>query len=76
MEFVPLMPSWETLEKGGIASSFQAFRGPPEVGRKLIIEDNIFVEQVLPGGVVRALTEAEMERYRAPYLDSSSREPL
>jgi len=76
MEFVPLMPSWENLEKGGIASSFQAFRGPPEVGRKLIIEDNVFVEQVLPGGVVRGLTENEMAHYRAPYLDPSSREPL
>jgi len=75
-EFVPLMPSWENLEKRVIASSFQAFRGPPEVGRKLIIEDNVFVEQVLPGGVVRGLTENEMAHYRAPYLDPSSREPL
>ena len=76
MEFVPPMPTWEILEKGGGASMFQAFRGPPEVGRKLIIEENIFVEQVLPGGVARGLTEKEMEHYRAPFLEPSSREPV
>lgn len=76
MEFVPPMPSWEILEKGGGASMFQAFRGPPEVGRKLIIEENMFVEKVLPGGVVRGLTEQEMDHYRAPFLDPACREPL
>lgn len=40
MEFGPPMPSWEILENGGIASSFQAFRGPPEVRHKLVIQDN------------------------------------
>ena len=76
MEFVPPMPTWEPMEKAGAATSFQAFRGPPEVGRKLIIEENMFVEKVLPGSVVRGLTEKEMEHYRAPYLIPSSREPL
>ncbi|MCJ1453932.1 hypothetical protein MMC28_004281 [Mycoblastus sanguinarius] len=76
LEFVPPMPTWENLEKGGVASGFQAFRGPPEVGRKLIIEDNIFIEKVLPEGVARGLTEKEMEHYRAPYLEPSTREPL
>lgn len=74
MEFVP--PTWETLEKGGGANAFQAFRGSPEVGRKLIIEENMFVEKILPGGVARGLTEKEMDHYRAPFLDPSSREPL
>lgn len=76
MEFVPPMPTWEILEKGGGASMFQAFRGPPEIGRKLIIEENVFVEKVLSGGVVRGLTEKEMEHYQAPFLEPSSREPL
>ena len=75
-EFVTPMPTWENLEKGGVADGFRAFRGPSEVGRKLVIEDNVFVESVLPGGVVRGLTDKEMEHYRAPYLEQSSREPL
>ena len=76
MEFVPPTPTWEILEKGGGASVFQAFRGSPEVGRELIIEKNMFVEKVLPGGVARGLTVKEMDNYRAPFLDPSSREPL
>ena len=76
MEFVTPMPTWENLEKGGIADGFRTFRGPPEVGKKLVIEDNVFIENVLPGGVVRGLTEKEMEHYRAPFLEPSSRKPL
>ena len=75
MEF--LMPlTWETFKAGGKEEIFRAFRGPPEIGRKLIIEENFFVEKFLPGGVVRGLTEKEMEHYRAPYAEPSSREPL
>ena len=63
MEFVPPMPTWENLEKGGVTSDFQAFRDPREVGRKLIVENNVFIENILPGGVVRGLTEENMEHY-------------
>ena len=37
-------------------------------GETLILEQNIFVEQYLPNLVVRTLSEAEMEAYRAPFL--------
>ncbi len=76
MEFVPPMPTWEIFDKGGMTSTFQAFRGPPEVGRKLLIEENVFIEKFLPGGVVRALSEKDMEHYRAPYLEPVDREPV
>jgi len=54
---------------------FQAFR-TPEVGWDLIANQNAFVERVLPGSVVRRLTEVEMNRYREPYPDPSSRTPV
>ena len=38
-------------------------------GEKLILEDNLFVEQYLPNGVLRPLTESEMHAYRTPYLE-------
>ncbi|GAM86973.1 hypothetical protein ANO11243_049940 [Dothideomycetidae sp. 11243] len=75
MEFV-IPFTWKMLEIGGGADAFRTFRGPPEVGRKLIIDENFFIEKFLPGGVVRALSEEEMGHYRAPYLEPSSREPL
>ena len=54
---------------------FQAFR-TPGVGWDLIANQNAFVERVLPGSVVRKLTEAEMNRYREPFPDPSSRTPV
>jgi haloalkane dehalogenase len=44
---------------------FQAFRSP--AGEALVLEQNAFVERVLPGSVLRKLTDAEMEAYRAPF---------
>lgn len=54
---------------------FQAFR-TPEVGWNLIVNQNVFVEQVLPGAILRRLSEEEMERYREPFRDPSSRRPV
>ena len=36
----------------------------------------MFVEQVLPGAIMRTLTDAEMNAYRAPFLDPPSRKPV
>ncbi len=46
---------------------FKGFRS--EAGESMILEQNMFVEQILPGAVTRDLTDAEMEVYRAPYLE-------
>lgn len=46
-----------------------------EEGEALILEQNQFVEAILPGSVVRDLTEEEMERYREPYPTPESRIP-
>jgi haloalkane dehalogenase len=48
-----------------VAPVFQAFRSP--AGEEMVLEKNVFVEQVLPGAVLRGLTEAEMRVYRRPY---------
>jgi len=57
-----------------IQPMFQGFRSPN--GEDMVLRDNMFVEQVLPGAVMRPLTEAEMAVYRAPYLQpGESRRP-
>ncbi len=53
---------------------FQAFR-TPGVGEKMILEQNMFVEAVLPGAIFRKLSDEEMARYREPYPDPASRRP-
>ena len=53
---------------------FEGFRSP--AGEKMVLEKNAFVEGVLPGAVIRALSEEEMAVYRRPYLEAGeSRRP-
>ncbi len=56
------VPSWDAFPDD-FKDTFQAFRSP-EVGWDLLVNKNAFVEQVLPGAMVRALTGEEMDRYR------------
>ncbi len=67
-------PSWDAAPPG-TQETFQAFR-TPEVGWDMIVNQHMFIEQILPSMVVRDLTAAEMDHYRAPYLDPPSRKPL
>jgi haloalkane dehalogenase len=53
---------------------FQGFRS--EKGEAMILERNMFVERVLPGSVLRKLTEAEMTEYRRPYPKAEDRWPM
>ncbi len=46
---------------------FQGFRS--EAGEQMVLEKNIFVERVLPGSIMRELTDEEMSVYRRPYLE-------
>ena len=47
----------------------------PGAGEKLILEENAFVERILPGGILRKLREEEMAAYRAPFPTPQSRRP-
>ena len=44
---------------------FQGFRSP--AGEEMCLEKNLFIERVLPGSIIRDLTEDEMNVYRAPF---------
>jgi haloalkane dehalogenase len=75
MEFIRPFPTWDDVGREEMQGTFKGFR-TPEIGRKMIIEDNIFVKQILPGGVARELTSAEKEYYEKPFLEEASREPV
>ncbi|HCO60392.1 MAG TPA: haloalkane dehalogenase, partial [Porticoccaceae bacterium] len=34
-----------------------------------VLEDNVFIEQVLPGAIMRKLSDTEMAHYRAPFTN-------
>jgi len=76
MEFIQPMASWNDFHQWPQARDlFKAFRTSGQ-GEKLILEDNVFIERVLPGSVVRKLSKAEMDAYRAPFPTPQSRRPI
>ncbi len=75
MEAIVLpVPSWDTFSSD-FKEIFQSFR-TEKTGWDLIVNQNFFVEKILPSGVVRELTEEEMNVYREPYLEPETRKPL
>lgn len=68
------MPAWENFPEK-IRGMFQNFR-TPETGWELIVNQNIFVEQILPGAMLRELSEQEMDAYRKPFLKIADRKPV
>src|SRR5882757_1061238 len=53
---------------------FKALRSP--AGEQMILDKNVFVERILPGSVLRKLTDAEMDAYRKPFVTpGESRRP-
>ena len=61
------IPTWDDFSKDA-APVFQGFRSP--AGEEMVLEKNVFVERVLPGSVLRGLTEAEMTVYRRPFAEA------
>jgi pimeloyl-ACP methyl ester carboxylesterase len=49
MEFIRPIPSWDDLH-GDAVETFKKFR-TPGVGEKMILEDNVFVERMLPAAI-------------------------
>jgi len=71
MEAIALPLRWEDF--GEAAGIFQALRS--DRGEKMILEDNFFVETILPRNVIRKLGEEEMIAYRMPFLEREARLP-
>src|SRR5262249_60115308 len=61
---------WDDFS-GGRDRQFRLLRSPE--GERLVLDENMFVEVVLPRGILRKLTDEEMEAYRAPYRDRERR---
>ncbi|MEX2367780.1 MAG: haloalkane dehalogenase [Pseudohongiellaceae bacterium] len=68
-------PGFPSPNEPDSESLFGRFRteGP---GEQLIYEEHYFVEQMLPNGVIRELSETEMDYYREPYRAEGTRRPI
>jgi haloalkane dehalogenase len=71
-EAIVLPRRWEDYT-GGRDLRFRMLRSPD--GERLVLDENMFVEVALPSGILRKLSDEEMEAYRAPYRDRDRRLP-
>lgn len=64
MEAIAVPMSWSDLPEQA-RPFFQALRS--EAGEQMVLEENVFIEKILPAAVLRPLSDEEMEHYRRPY---------
>ncbi len=60
------VPSWSDWPKPA-QPIFQGFRS--EKGEEMVLENNMFIEGVLPTSIQRKLSEEEMAEYRRPFAE-------
>lgn len=63
---------WSDFEPGR-DELFRKMRSPE--GWSLVIDQNFFVETVLPKSIIRQLTPSELNEYRSPFITPESRIP-
>ncbi|GII89996.1 haloalkane dehalogenase [Sinosporangium siamense] len=66
--------SWEEFPEGG-GDLFRSIK-TPGVGEAMILDDNAFIERLLPGSVATGLAEEDLDVYRMPYPTRAGRLPL
>jgi haloalkane dehalogenase len=66
LEAIVRPQTWDQMESG-FRPVLQALRS--EAGEALILRDNLFVERLLPAGVLRTLSAAELAAYRRPFAE-------
>ncbi|BAX98140.1 haloalkane dehalogenase 3 [Mycobacteroides stephanolepidis] len=64
MESIVMPIDWSDFP-GAARSAFKGFRSSE--GESLVLDQNLFVEAVLPGAIQRTLSDEEMEHYRRPF---------
>lgn len=72
MEAIVMPVTWEQWPEAA-RGIFQGFRS--EAGESMVIEKNLFVEAVLPGSILRTLSDEEMSEYRRPFTEPKHRRP-
>lgn len=73
METIVKPTTWSEFPEAA-REMFQGFR-TPGTGEQLVLEQNMFVEAVLPASMLHQLTADEMNAYREPFLEPSHRLP-
>jgi haloalkane dehalogenase len=65
MEAIVQPQTWDHWDKLSMRPALKALRS--EAGDAMVLQDNYFIEQILPKAVLRTLTVEEMAEYRRPF---------
>ena len=65
MEAIVRPQGWDHWDKINMRSALQALRS--EAGEKMVLQENFFIEKILPGAILRTLSVDEMAQYRRPF---------
>jgi haloalkane dehalogenase len=67
MEAIVRPQGWDHWDVMNMRPFLQALRS--EAGEKMVLEENFFIERILPGAVLRPLTADEKAEYRRPFAE-------
>jgi haloalkane dehalogenase len=66
MEAIVAPVKWDAFPEP-MKGLFQSLRSP--MGETMVLEKNFFVEKMLPGAIMRPLSDEEMDEYRRPFME-------
>ncbi|HEY1302038.1 MAG TPA: haloalkane dehalogenase [Vicinamibacterales bacterium] len=65
MEAIVRPQGWDHWDNMNMRPLLQALRS--EAGEVMVLQDNFFIEKILPGAILRTLSAKEMAEYRRPF---------
>jgi haloalkane dehalogenase len=67
MEAIVQPQGWDHWDVMNMRPFLQALRS--EAGETMVLQDNFFIEKILPGAILRTLSAEEMAEYRRPFAE-------
>jgi haloalkane dehalogenase len=67
MEAIVGPQHWDHWDGFGMRAALQALRS--DAGEAMVLQDNFFIEQILPKAMLRTLSAEEMAEYRRPFAE-------
>jgi haloalkane dehalogenase len=66
MEAIVRPQEWDHWDNMNMRPFLEALRS--EAGEVMVLQDNFFIEKILPGAILRTLSAEEMAEYRRPFV--------
>ncbi|WP_441259388.1 haloalkane dehalogenase [Bradyrhizobium sp. 521_C7_N1_3] len=58
---------WDHWDKFGMRHALQGLRS--EKGEEMVLRDSFFIEKILPGAILRKMSDEDMAEYRRPFAE-------